>query len=353
MSWNDGYRVWLTEEQSLQNAQLVVNHFAGTDWTRESISALCGNMRHESSINPDMYEYGYDWSADRGYGLVQWTPRSKYWDWATARGLPQRNGDSQLARIDYEVENNIQWIPRSDYGSTTFAQFRQNLGDWSVEYLTEMFTWSYERPNQSAGESSMPDRKAFALRCYNELDFSGTGGVGVSAPVLPVLEGTPITSGYGWRIHPITGVETFHAGTDFGGDSGDPLFATQAGVVIDKGWDDIRGWYIDIDHDPNDPYFSRYQHNLEDSPLNIGDKVSKGQQVAKMGTTGSSTGVHLHFVIGTVADGSKWYLEEYTIDPEEYLQMTFGVPNEGGGVTKDKGKDLMHLMLSGALRNWS
>jgi hypothetical protein len=176
MPWIAGYQVWLTEEQSLNNAQMVVNHFANTDWTKESLSAMCGNMRHESSINPDMYEYGYDWTADRGYGLVQWTPRSKYWDWATENSLPQREGNSQLARIDYEVENNIQWIPRSDYENMTFAEFRTNAGNWTVDYLTEAFTWGYERPNQTAGEESMPSRKAFAQRCYTELDWSGTGG---------------------------------------------------------------------------------------------------------------------------------------------------------------------------------
>ena len=73
-----------------------------------------------------MYEYGYDWRADRGYGLVQWTPRSKYWDWATAVGLDPRHGDSQLKRIDYEIENNIQWIPKSTFDYLTFAEFRTN-----------------------------------------------------------------------------------------------------------------------------------------------------------------------------------------------------------------------------------
>ena len=179
MSWHDEYRVWLTESQSLANAQKVVDHFYGnTDWSRESICALVGNMRHESSINPDMYEYGYAWSADRGYGLVQWTPRSKYWDWAVARGKNPRDGDAQLDRIDYEVANNIQWIPRSDYGGMTFAQFRANTGDWSIDYLTEAFTWGYERPNAQAGWDSMPDRKAFAHLAYNELDWSGTGSGG-------------------------------------------------------------------------------------------------------------------------------------------------------------------------------
>ena len=113
MAWISKEGKLLTHSESLNNAQLVANHFGGSDWSPESISALCGNMRHESTINPDLSEMGYSWGSDRGYGLVQWTPRSKYWNWAVANGLNPRDGDSQLARIDYEVNNNIQWIAKS------------------------------------------------------------------------------------------------------------------------------------------------------------------------------------------------------------------------------------------------
>lgn len=173
-SWISDYQRWLTEEESLNNAQLVVNHFVGSDWSKASLSAMLGNMRHESSINPNMYEFGYEWADDRGFGLVQWTPRSKYWNWAVEYGLDPYAGESQLARIDYEVENNIQWIPRDAYGDMTFSEFRQNTGNWDLDYLTEAFTWGYERPNEEAGWESMPGRKAFALRCFNELDWAGT-----------------------------------------------------------------------------------------------------------------------------------------------------------------------------------
>ena len=168
--WIGDYREWLTEEQSLQNAQLVANHF-GSSWTPEAISAMCGNMRHESSINPDMYEFGYDWDEDRGYGLVQWTPRSKYWNWAESNNLAPRNGNSQLARIDYEKENGIQWISTASYPES-FDDF--SLSKKTLNYLTNAFCWNYERPNQQAGEESMPARIAFAELCYVELDFGGS-----------------------------------------------------------------------------------------------------------------------------------------------------------------------------------
>lgn len=173
--WVSEYKRYLTEEEALQNAQKVAYHFHGTDWSPEAISALCGNMKHESTLNPDMYEYGYSWEADRGYGLVQWTPRSKYWKWAEQNGLEPRSGDSQLARIDWEVDNNTQWIPISRYNKMTFADFRRNSGNWSVEHLTEAFTWSYERPAKWAGDKSLPGRKAFAKKCLQTLDFSSSG----------------------------------------------------------------------------------------------------------------------------------------------------------------------------------
>lgn len=187
MTWLNPFQVWLTESQSLQNAQKVVDflYVDNKDWKKESISALLGNMRHESSINPNMYEYGYNWADDRGFGLVQWTPRSKFWDWGAGEGYTEddlRNGDSQLARIDYEVENNIQWIPReSNFNGLTFKEFRTNSKNLTVDQLTEAFTWGYERPNQQAGEQSMPARKAFANKAFNELDWSkniGGGGNG-------------------------------------------------------------------------------------------------------------------------------------------------------------------------------
>lgn len=170
MSWITGYQKWLSEEESLNNAQMVADHFISTGWTPHSISALCGNMRHESSINPDMYEYGYAWEDNRGYGLVQWTPRTKYTDWATANGLDYAHGDSQLARIDYEQQEGIQWITTDSY-PISFKEFTQSTDD--INWLTECFTWNYERPNTTAGNESMPDRQAFAHRVFNEIDFGG------------------------------------------------------------------------------------------------------------------------------------------------------------------------------------
>ena len=61
----------------LKMVNLVANFLLEKGWTPEAISATLGNMRHESSVNPNMYEYGKNWGiGDWGFGLVQWTPRS-------------------------------------------------------------------------------------------------------------------------------------------------------------------------------------------------------------------------------------------------------------------------------------
>ena len=182
MAWHNGFQKWLSESQSMENAQKVVDYLYTDkkDWSKESISALIGNMRHESSINPNMYEYGYSWGADRGFGLVQWTPRSKFWNWGSKKGYSEsqlRSGNSQLARIDFEVDNNIQWIAKtSNFNGLTFKQFRTNSKKLTVSELTEAFTWGYERPNAQAGAESMPARKAFANKAFKQLNWKKGGG---------------------------------------------------------------------------------------------------------------------------------------------------------------------------------
>jgi hypothetical protein len=171
MEWITTEDTWLTEEQSLNNAQLVANHFLATGWSPNAISALCGNMRHESSINPNIWEFGYGHSLSRGYGLVQWTPASKYIDWANASGLDSTLGDSQLARIDYEQQNGIQWIAKSGF-PLSFNEFTTSTD--SIDYLTEAFMNDYERPNYAAGQASLPGRIAFAQLCLTTLDWNGT-----------------------------------------------------------------------------------------------------------------------------------------------------------------------------------
>ena len=223
MAWINNFQVWLTAEQSMKNAQLVADHLSNEGWARESISAVIGNMRHESSVNPNMYEYGWGWNQDRGFGLMQWTPRSKYWNWALNNGYSEnelRDGNAQLARLDYEVDQNIQYIANGHqrrYGyaekyNFSFADFRSNAHNLNVNQLTEAFMWNYLGPAYSAGTGSLGDRQSFARRAYNELDFSGGGNTipdGVQLARMPI-DYVHITQGEWGEYHTIG---THNAGT--------------------------------------------------------------------------------------------------------------------------------------------
>lgn len=147
----------------------------------------------------------------------------------------------------------------------------------------------------------------------------------MSKPADPTQKGYRITSKYGWRTHPITRKRTFHGGLDFAptkaGTRGWKIYALRDGEVVQIGNHRIMGKYMIIKHS-TDQYYSLYQH-LEKIYHNKGTKVKQGQEIGIMGTTGSSTGIHLHLVIGTsypINQGANGN----TIDPLKYMSMDNG-----------------------------
>lgn len=127
------------------------------------------------------------------------------------------------------------------------------------------------------------------------LTSGSEGGQGNGEFKLPVGENYTITSPFGGRVHPITGVYSFHKGIDLITNETDaPIYATADGTVVYSGVANGYGNYIVIQHD--DTTFSGYGHN-KTNQVKVGDTVKTGQQIAIMGTTGESTGVHLHFEI--------------------------------------------------------
>ncbi|BCT91764.1 peptidase [Lysobacter helvus] len=103
-----------------------------------------------------------------------------------------------------------------------------------------------------------------------------------------------ITSGFGGRADPIVGGHQFHKGIDFKANVGDPVLAVADGVVSFSGVRSGYGNVVEIDH--GNGYVTRYAHN---SRLlgRVGDLVRAGQQIAKAGSTGRSTGAHVHFEV--------------------------------------------------------
>ena len=103
-----------------------------------------------------------------------------------------------------------------------------------------------------------------------------------------------ITSPFGMRIHPVYGYPKMHTGVDMAAPLNTPIYATRAGVVVWAGWGSTGGWWVKVDH--GDGFASTYLH-LTRYTVKIGDFVEAGQIVGYMGSTGVSTGSHLHFGI--------------------------------------------------------
>lgn len=137
----------LTQLQMEMNALYIYSYLLDKGWSENAIAGFLGNMEAESSMNPGR------WQSDRvggepeghGYSLVQWTPYTKYTEWCSSHGYSDPSEmDSALARIIYEVENNIQWIGRGDYSEYTFEEFSKSSE--SVGFLAVGFLLCYERP---------------------------------------------------------------------------------------------------------------------------------------------------------------------------------------------------------------
>ncbi|CAO6124167.1 NlpD Membrane proteins related to metalloendopeptidases [Candidatus Pelagibacterales bacterium] len=132
------------------------------------------------------------------------------------------------------------------------------------------------------------------------------------------INGAKLSSRYGFRIHPILGYNQMHQGTDFAAPIGTPVMASGAGTVEYSGWKGGYGKFISIRHSA--VYQTNYAH-LQDYAKGIrsGTKVQQGQVIGYLGSTGSSTGPHLHYEV--IVNGKK--------ENSQTLKLPSAAPLEG------------------------
>lgn len=134
-----------------------------------------------------------------------------------------------------------------------------------------------------------------------------------SVPMLVPANGT-LTSHFGVRVHPVSGEEKLHAGVDIGAKSGTPIYASGGGVVVFSGVQRGYGNVIEIDHGFG--YRTLYGHASK-LLVEVGDTIERGQLIALVGSSGISTGPHLHYEV--IVDGTK-------IDPTPFLAQPLEEP---------------------------
>ena len=148
----------------------------------------------------------------------------------------------------------------------------------------------YERmQDQLEKDSASLRRKILEYESKNKKAFMGTGEFR-----WPVPSSTRITSEYGWRTHPVHKTRSFHNGIDIGASMGADVLASDDGEVIFAGWYGAYGNTVIVSHGGG--ISTQYSH-LSKILVSQGKKVLKGDKVGLIGTTGVSTGPHLHFTI--------------------------------------------------------
>lgn len=161
------------------NAVIIDTFFTQYGWTKNAIAAILGNMQPESGINPARWENNNVGNLNVGLGLVQWTPAQKLISWLEEQHslglLPDSdylNGDNQLFRIVYEIENGLQYAPTLGFNETFY--------EWSVSnknpgYLAAAFMKNYEKPSKQ-NWSVQIERARNARKWYIFLTGTDPGG---------------------------------------------------------------------------------------------------------------------------------------------------------------------------------
>lgn len=208
------------------------------------------------------------------------------------------NGDGKADPYDLEdaIHSAAYYLSENGIkdGNIRKAVFAYNHADWYVEEVLG-FADAYVSGYREVKNSPKPLAEIID---------------GISWPA-PGIKG--ISSDYGYRTHPVTGEKTsFHAGIDFSlpgsSDLGMPIVAFRSGVVKHAGWKGTLGKAVIIDH--GDGMESSYGH-LNKIRISKGAKVESGQRVGDLGTTGRSTGPHLHFSVRINGDH---------VNPKKYLK---------------------------------
>lgn len=149
----------LTSEEQKVNAIAVREYLGKKGWTLQAICGFLGNTQAESRTNPGAWQ-GYKENLKLGYGIVQWTPATKFFEWADKAGMKRSHLETQLDRVIFELEKGLQFYKTKEY-PMNFAEYTKSTD--SPEHLAYVFLNNYERP----GDRNQPHRQTNARTWYN------------------------------------------------------------------------------------------------------------------------------------------------------------------------------------------
>ena len=304
------------------NAQKAFNYLISNGFTPQAASGVIGNLMQESQVNPRAIQ-----PNGPGRGIMQWTEGARWADykrWAGKRDI-------------WSLATQLEWMMKEmrDYGVLSQIRSMKSVQD---------ATLYFERTMEKAGVPNMPARYRYAQAAFSALtkpgmikgapatDYSGFGsqidlsnvlgsglfgnipasssgnglswGAGGSGSAfrgqwMRPLAGAPMTSAYGPRN--LLGM-SFHNGMDYGAPSGTPIKSAAGGRVIYAGYSNKGYGNWTLIQAPDGTVFG-YGHQSSFG-VRSGQQVNAGQIIGRVGSTGNSTGPHLHFMTGK---GGQWF----------------------------------------------
>lgn len=230
-----------------------------------------------------------------------------------------QNRDSNFYRVLLQMDPERVGDTYPDVFRLTSRPGMRNMGDSKLvdQLLRRIDTLDRQLLHQAISFNRIRD---VAMHNQDKLDHTPS--------VLPInIKDYTMSSGYGIRIDPVYKSHKFHAGLDFAADMGTQVFATADGVVSYADNKSGYGYCIDIDHGYN--YITRYAH-LSKILVPAGKKVKRGELIGLVGSTGKSTGPHLHYEVH-FKDKPQNPINYYFMDltPEEYEEMIVMAENAG------------------------
>jgi len=203
-----------------------------------------------------------------------------------------RQKAKEIALLKYNIEEQKRTIARS---IKTIDYQKQNIQHEIARNQNMIYKLRTDRSTYERAESELARQSASLQSMITHSGYSSNISI-VSGFIKPIYG--RITSPFGWRRHPIFNSRSFHSGVDIGGPYNGNVRASNAGRVIYAGWYGGYGKVVILDHGQVNgvPTTTLYAH-LNSSRVTPGEYVSKGQVIGYEGTTGYSTGPHVHFEV--------------------------------------------------------
>ena len=172
------------------------------------------------------------------------------------------------------------------------SSLEQQIGENAAK-LQQLIKEAEEAKRRQA-EAEAARRAAQAASSSGSSSSAGSSYVSGNGTLAYPVASPRITSGYGYRTAPTAGATSRHDGIDFGGATGTPIYASEAGTVVTASYNSARGNYVVVNH--GNGIQTWYQH-CSAVYVSAGQKVSRGQNIAAIGATGIVTGPHLHYEV--------------------------------------------------------